>query len=202
MIFFDFDGVLIDSLKLWEQACEFSAKKLGFKGIFPQKPYAKLNPVAHKEIGKLLGFDALEFEKIADKYFLDHIHTLNFFDNIKELLKDLSLDFKLSVLSASNENLVQILLEKENILQYFTNLHCTSLIPKAQTLKNFKQKNSIMIGDCISDIEAALEANVYSIGVLWGWQDKNMLKKANILVKDTVELKNAIRNFYEIHSFN
>ncbi|MDX2331520.1 HAD family hydrolase [Campylobacter hepaticus] len=125
-----------------------------------------------------------------------------FFDNIKELLKDLSLDFKLSVLSASNENLVQILLEKENILQYFTNLHCTSLIPKAQTLKNFKQKNSIMIGDCISDIEAALEANVYSIGVLWGWQDKNMLKKANILVKDTIELKNAIRNFYEIHSFN
>ncbi|EJA3462780.1 hypothetical protein B11728_08030 [Campylobacter jejuni] len=114
----------------------------------------------------------------------------------------MSLDFKLSILSASNENLVRILLEKEQILKYFTNLHCTSSIPKAQTLKKFKQNHSIMIGDCISDIEAALEADVYSIGVLWGWQDKIMLEKANILVNNHAQLKNAIRSFYEIHPFN
>lgn len=46
-----------------------------------------------------------------------------------------------------------------------------------------------MIGDCISDIEAALEADVYSIGVLWGWQDKIMLEKANILVNNHAQLK-------------
>ncbi len=202
MLFFDYDGVLVDSLGLWEEACKYAAITMNFKGDFPVKPYAKLNPLAHKEIGKQLGLDSLVFERIADAYFLKHISCLKLFANTQEMLEQLYVKYDLCVMSASSEDIVSNSLSRFGILQYFKNLYCGSDIPKSTKLNQYKKSNSIMIGDSISDMQAAKTAHVYGIGVLWGWQEKEMLQDANILVKNHTELLKAIKDFYENHSNN
>lgn len=197
-IFFDFDGVLIDSLKLWENACQYAALTMGFKGAFPKHPYAKINPVSHKYIGESLGLDGAEFEKLADGYFLEHCEGLNFFEGTAGMLKSLSEEFELYILSASNEIIVKTLLENAGFLRYFQKLFCAG--NKAEILMKFKDARSIMIGDAISDVEAALRAEVFCIAVLWGWQDEEMLKQSQICVKNHEELEKQIRKFYENHS--
>ncbi len=200
MVFFDYDGVIVDSLWLWEQSCQEAAKLMNFKGGFPQKPYARLNPLNHKEIGKILGLEPLEFEQIADKHFLKHIHLIKMFNGTKELITELSRNYNLSIMSASSEEIVQQSLDFFEILPYFSNLYCGSSISKAEKLMQYKEAKSIMVGDSISDMEAAKTANVYGIGVLWGWQDALMLKNADILVENHEQLKKAIKDFYENHS--
>lgn len=200
MIFFDYDGVLVDSLWLWEEACKNAAKELGFSGEFPHKPYANLNPLAHKEIGSKLGLDLLLFERSADLYVLAHIDEITLFSDTEALLQELSQYDDLSVMSASHLSIVESSLQSLGVLKYFKALYCGSEVSKAQKLERYKDSTSVMIGDGISDMQAAKKAKVYGIGVLWGWQEAQMLQDADILVANHTELKNAIKDFYENHS--
>ena len=79
---------------------------------------------------------------------------------------------------------------------YFTEIYGGTEIPKKERLKEFRDKNAIMIGDSISDMEAAKSNGIYAIGALWGWQSKEMLKDADILVENHAELTEAIESYF------
>lgn len=171
---------------------------MNFQGIFPQNPYAKINPVSHKFIGESLGLDGVEFEKWADAYFLEHYRQLSFFEGTERILAALSEEFELYILSASSEIIVKNALENAGFLVYFRGLFCGQ--NKAEVLMRFGDGASVMIGDAISDVEAALRAGVFCIGVLWGWQDEEMLRQSSVCVKNHEELEFQIRKFYENHT--
>lgn len=202
MIFFDYDGVLANSLELWIQGCKYAAKKQGFLEELSKNPYAFINPVTSREVGKILGLDSLRFEEDASLFMNEHQKELKLFENTKTLLKNLSLEFELYVLSATREDIVKKSLNEFNVAKYFVQIYGGNDESKANKLKKYATKKAIMIGDSISDIEAAKLANVFSIGVLWGWQDESMLKSADILVKNHEELNLQIRKYFENNTHN
>lgn len=202
MIFFDYDGVLADSLSLWIQSCKFAASKQGFCGEIPANPYKNINPVTSREVGKNLGLESFSFEKDASLYFLEHQSNLKLFENTIPLLQNLKKNHELYIMSATPANIIKEALKRFEILGYFSEIYGGNEESKASKLKKYATKKAIMIGDSISDIEAAKLANVFSIGVLWGWQDENMLKNADILVKNHNELNLEIGKFYENHPHN
>lgn len=196
MIFFDYDGVLVDSLNLCIDSCKFAAKKLKFDGNFPKNPYIDLNPVTYIEIARRLNLDPKDFENIATKYVNDNINSLKLFKNTEETLDILSKNHTLFVLSSTKKEIVEKSLKNKGILKYFKEIYGGTEISKEERLKTYATQKAIMIGDSISDINAAKGANVYVIGVLWGWQDAKMLSQADILVKDHKELLKSINLYF------
>lgn len=202
MIFFDYDGVLVDSLKLWIDACKFAAKKQDFCGNFPTNPYASINPVTSQEVAKNLGLNCVDFEKDANLYILKNQHNLKLFENTTKLLETLSGEYELYIMSATKREIIKKALENFGISQYFIEIYGGSDDTKGNKLKKFATKKALMIGDSISDIQAAQIANIFSIGVLWGWQNNEMLSNANILVNNHEELILQIRKYFENNTYN
>lgn len=196
MIFFDYDGVLVDSLELCVKSCKFACKELKFDGKFPTNPYIDLNPVTYTEVAKRLNLDPVEFENLATKYVNDNLNCLKLFDGTKEILEILSKKYTLFVLSSTKKETVEKSLKNKEILKYFKEVYGGTEIPKKQRLQTHASKNSVMIGDTVSDMSAAKYAKVYAIGALWGWQDENMLKEADVLVKNHLELLKAIEEHF------
>ncbi|TLD97187.1 HAD family hydrolase [Helicobacter jaachi] len=127
--------------------------------------------------------------------FLFPVDSINLFAGSIDMLKRLNEQFRLCIISASEEQIVKSILQKHNALTYFAHLYCGNT-PKSETLKKYADKDSIMIGDGISDMQAAKIAQVYGIGVLWGWQDKDMLIESSVLVENHAQLLEAIFRFY------
>ncbi|QKF64196.1 HAD family hydrolase [Campylobacter corcagiensis] len=196
MIFFDYDGVLVDSLNLCISSCKFAAKKLNFKGNFPENPYLNLNPVTYHEVARRLNLDGNEFDRLATSYVNKNLNSLKLFKGAKETLEILSKKHTLFVISSTKKEVVQNSLKNKGILNYFKEIYGGTDISKQKRLEIYATKNSIMIGDSISDMNAAKGAGVYAIGALWGWQSADMLKDGDVLVKDYAELLEAIRAFY------
>lgn len=198
MIFFDYDGVLVDSLNLCINSCKFAADELDYSGEFPQNPYANLNPVTYHEVARRLGLDEIKFENLATKYLNENINTIKLFDGTTEILETLSKNYTLCVLSSTKKETIKQSLDNKGILEYFSEIYGGGEISKEARLKEKAPEKSIMIGDSISDMRAAKNAGIYAIGALWGWQDANMLKEANVLVKNHNELLKAINSYFSI----
>lgn len=196
MIFFDYDGVLVDSLDLCINSCKFAAKELKFSGKFPQNPYLNLNPVTYTQIAKNLNLDEVKFENLATSYVEENLHTLKLFENTKETLEILSKNHTLFVLSSTKKEVVEKSLKNKGILGYFKKIYGGTEISKKDRLINLATKYSIMIGDSISDMSAAKGAGVFAMGALWGWQSADMLKSADILVRNHNELLEAINGYF------
>ena len=65
---------------------------------------------------------------------------------------------------------------------------------KAMKKFNVSNSNTIMIGDTISDIGLGINANIKTIGVSWGYNNIDILKKAgaNYIVNNASELLSKI----------
>lgn len=195
MIFYDYDGVIVDSLDLCINSCRFAANKLGFKERL-ENPYENLNPVTYRAVARNLGLDESEFERLASDFVRENLGELRLFGGTKKSLETLSKSYELSILSSTNPLIIDKALRNLGIRECFKNIYGGTAISKYVKLKTYATKGSIMIGDTISDIEQSKEAGVYAIAVLWGWHDKERLKDANAFAKDQDELLQVIDDFY------
>ncbi|MCA9496148.1 MAG: HAD-IA family hydrolase [Nanoarchaeota archaeon] len=185
IIIFDFDGTLIDSYSLIVDCINQLAPKYGFRTLNPKE--LKNKPI--KEIILELNISKLKlfsFTKNVKKLLESKINETNFFPEIIEIIKTLSKDFQLAIISSSKKEIIDNLLERNNLNKYFDFVYSDSslfgksiVIEKAIKKYNLIKENIYYIGDEVRDIEAAKKTKIKSIAVTWGINSKELLVKSN-----------------------
>ena len=172
-ILFDMDGVIVDSKNAWLSSLNKTLKLFHFNRIsqklFNEKYWG--NDVHNTLIDLGLPDEALN---LINKFYLNHIDEVNIFPDVKKTLNQLN-NYKKAIITNTPKNHAYYLLKKFDIFNIF-NIIVTSddikvgkpnpeIIIKACELLNVKKNEVIIIGDTISDINAARAIGSTVIGI-------------------------------------
>jgi len=183
-LIFDFDGTICDSIPPsvdvtneiciemgYKKTSIKELKKLGIKGLI------KSRKIPLYKIPKIM---SIYRQKIVTIY--EHAQPFN---EIGHVLKELSGKHTLGILTSNKTEIVQKFLDRYN-LKYFDFIYSEkALFGKDKKLKKifskykFKKDETYYIGDETRDIEAAKRQELKTIGVTWGIESRQLLKKSN-----------------------
>lgn len=181
VVFWDFDGVLMDSNPV---------RDLGFKEVLKDYPLDEVEQlmIFHQANGGLSRYVKFRyfFEKIRGESLSDE-QLLIWADRFSQIMKQLLLDpkllieesidfvknnynqFAMHIVSGSDGNELRYLCNQLDISKYFISIH-GSPTPKKQLVGDLLKKhqysidNCILIGDSINDYEAAQENKLNFFG--------------------------------------
>lgn len=203
-VLFDLDGTLTDSAPGIINSVIFALKKYGIEVDDRKSLYRFVGPPLADSFENYYGFSKEKIEKTIE-YYHEYYREKGMFENLvydglENLLKTLK-DNNMTLIVATSKPQVfaQKILEHFNIAKYFTCIAGSNLdgtrSKKGEVIKYALEScgildlsEVIMIGDRKYDIIGAKQAGVTSIGVLYGYGDRNELEKAGAdFIADTVE---------------
>ncbi len=195
-LIFDFDGTICDSFELTLKiANEFLAK-------FNKKP---INALEFKTKGieeiikdyKLTKIQILIYIFKGRRELSKHISELSSFSNMTDVIKKLSKENTLAIVSSNSEKNIHTFLKLNKLDTYFKFIVSSpTLFNKAKKIEsaikkyNLMKNETIYIGDEVRDIKAAKKTGVKSAAVTWGFASKILLNKFNpdFLIDDPQKL--------------
>lgn len=209
-IFWDFDGTLVNTIKGTREVAIYALSKFGIEEhsqdlgkIFcgpPLKESFKKLGICDEQINKAISFyRQYQSENI--------IGTNEVYSGINEVLEELKRKGKVLIIAtAKYEETTIKILKHLNIYKYFDFVYGVTEKSERTTkkeilsyalnhLENMQIEECIMIGDRSSDIIAGKSNHMDTIGVLYGMDDKEMLKKAGatFLVNQPKEMMKIIK---------
>jgi len=193
VIFWDFDGVLMNSNKI---------RDLGFVKVLAEYPEEEVEELMkfHRKNGGLSRY-------VKFRYFFEEIRGRDITEKeikkwaekfsviMKELLIDSSLlidetiqyvkenhgDKKMHIVSGSDQNELRHICESLDIDKYFDSIH-GSPTPKNELVYNLLQKHHynlrecVLVGDSINDYEAAMENDIFFVG----YNSKHIVQRTSL----------------------
>lgn len=193
-ILFDLDGTLTDPAIGITNSVMYALEKYDIKVSDRSKLYKFIGPPLWESFEKYYGFSKEE-AKQAVEYYREYYRDKGIYENLvyedfEDLLKLLKASSKTLIVATSKpEVFAKQILEHFNIAKYFTfiaggNLDGTrvkkdEVISYALESCNILDKSKvIMIGDREHDIIGAKKNSIHSIGVLFGYGDREELENA------------------------
>lgn len=203
LLFLDWDGVLVDSLKiyyhLFRKLCqEYDrdfpiADELAFRAWY--RADWKINFLE-------LGFSEQEYLDFTEAYPADLSYSeAGYFPGIPELLRSLSESHRLVVVSTAPTLSITSHLEATGLLEHFLEVTGSDdgSTDKIARLAHLKEKHGgnhgIMVGDTELDIEAGKANHLLTVGVTYGWVTEDRIKQAapDYLVERPSELEPTLK---------
>ena len=211
-ILFDLDGTLIDSEQGITESFQYALSKYGITIKDRQELLQFIGPPLYHSFSVFCGFDA---EKAAEavEHYREYfgkvgVYLNRVYDGVEELLKKLKADGKILLLATSKYEYYAVkILEQLHFMQYFTfvagSLKDGSRGTKAEVISYVLEQQKIddlsqavMIGDRQHDIEGAKAVGIDTIGVLYGFGDREELSShgATYIAEDTKKIYQIIIN--------
>lgn len=202
-ILFDLDGTLTDSAVGITNSVIYALKKYDIKVDNRNELNKFVGPPLSDSFESYYGFSKEE-AKTAVEYYREYYREKGMFENlvydgIEDLLKTLKYNNKTLVVATSKPQVfAQQILEKFDIAKYFTYIAGSSLdgtrVKKDEVIQYALESCNItnlpkviMIGDREHDINGAKKVGINSIGVLYGYGDRDELEKAGAdFIVDTI----------------
>lgn len=210
-IFFDYDGTIHDSIKIYapsfRKAYDFLVKN----------KYAEKRDFTDDEISYWLGFSSKDMWKNFMPNLDENIRNeaskiigsemLNQLSLGKAVLYEGAIDvlkylknkgYDLVFISNCGLNYMEINRELFNLDDYFNEMVCSqeyNYIPKYEMLKKIKNKykdNMVIIGDRIQDIESGKKNNIHSIACKYGYGSTKELENADLMIDDIKDILNIL----------
>lgn len=207
-IFFDYDGTLHKSIKIYGPAFrkaytylvrqgladrrEWSDKEIGYwLGFNPQEMWKILMPdleeSTRKKCSQIIGEEMSKLtEKGKTELYEGALDTLKYLKGRGYSLVFIS-NCKLSYRDCHSKLF--------SLGDYFEELVCSeeyNFIPKYEILRDIKGKYSeemVIIGDRFQDIEAGKKNEIYTIGCSYGFSLGGELNESDLIIKNISELK-------------
>jgi len=180
-ILWDFDGVILDSMKIRTE---------GFLAIFSKFEKSKINQLInyHLENGGLSRyikikyfFEEIQLESIDQKTILSYADKFsiimrekltdknNLIKDTVEFIKFNHESYKFHIVSGSDQEELQYLCKELGITEYFESIHGsptpkTELVANVIRLNTYVKNKVCLIGDSINDYNAAKENNISFYG--------------------------------------
>ncbi len=209
-ILFDLDGTITNSGEGIVNSVIYALNKLGIAETDIKKLEKFIGPPLKDSFKEYYGMDS-ERQVMAVQYYREYYHVKGIYENrvydgVKELLQKLIEDGKIVILATSKPQIYA-----EQIIKYFdldklffyikgSNIDGSKtdkkeIIGEIISELNLKREESLMIGDRKFDIKGAKENEIDSIGVLYGYGNREELEneKADYIVYDTEEIYKIIK---------
>ena len=177
-IVFDLDGVLIDSEPLMRLAFAESYRRVIGPGPPPIESYLEHMGESFPRIMDKLGLPHTLWEPYRE-FCQENLSHVRFFPQAREMLElMLSLDLKLSILTGKDQARTLQILKHFEVEHVFSAVVASDQLIKPKPdpegilrvlqLLACPSDRAVMIGDSVSDILCAQQANVAAIAVTWG----------------------------------
>lgn len=215
LVIFDLDGVLVNSLPVMRLAFEAALREVVDPDI-NTATVEKLFGHYRQHLGK--GFlNIMEEINLPQTLFVPFRHHslylqhyVYLYPKVRSLIAGLQQYCQLSIVTGKDTARTLSLLKQLKIESYFDEVTGTDgkiagkpapdlLLHQMQVLKQ-SANNVIMIGDSVSDILAAQNADVTSCAALWGYTDSDQMKNKNpdYLASEPYELIAIIHKHFQL----
>ena len=200
IVLFDFDGVIVDSFDISYQAAskihpELTREKQ--KDLFNGNIYD-----AEGEMGEKNTSPANEV------FFAEYVPRL--FDlvpvrGMAEVIEELGEVYQLIVVSSTISSPIQGYLEKYDLARHFDwimggDVHKSKTVKIQMVLDQYKARpeDCVFVTDTLGDMREAAICQVSSIGVTWGFHERERLQKGNFfaLIDRVEEFIPAVQSFF------
>ena len=205
LLLFDFDGTVIDNSEGIFNCVRYAAEKYGYAAPEAETLRRFVGPPLYDSFMRFFGADHETALKLVDAYRERYrpIGTTEavLYHGIRKALSLLqTAGYTLAVCSGKPLEFVEKIAGLLEIKALFSGFYCTSLkdtglkksdyILRAMADFGMQKQDTVMIGDTKSDILAAKEAGVDSIGVTYGFAAPGELEAAgaDVFAKNTNEL--------------
>jgi len=176
-IFFDFDGVLMNSTELIFEILQ------GFLPDYTQEDFQKTFHTNVFEDEKFVSIFNDNYDELQ-KQFITKTTPEHFFPFAKKLINDLSKTHKLYIISGTETYNLKLYLDLIESTEKFTKILgsdiSTSKSERFEMLfsdENLSADDCLFITDSLGDIIEANEVGLKSIGVTWGVHEVGILEK-------------------------
>jgi phosphoglycolate phosphatase len=206
LLIFDWDGTLGDSSGFIVNSFRETAAELGLKEPTAEAVKATFGKKAAECLATLYP-DYHDIDAAADcfyKHYLKNIKEERLFDGAIELLLDLrDKGFKLALATNKRRQALTITLQQNNIQDLFIAMRCGDdefVKPNPEVLHSLirefdvSEKEAVMIGDTVVDMQVAKLANVDAIAACYGGTKKTdlILYSPVACIDNIQELKNIL----------
>lgn len=209
-IIFDLDGTLLNTLEGLKNSTNFALKKFNSPEITLEQTRSFVGNGVRKLIERAIpnGEQNPDFEKCLNT-FKEHYSKTMYqktvaYDGIEDMLTELKKrGVKTGVVSNKFDTAV-----KELCKNYFDGLIIVAIgespnvrkkpapdsVLKAMKILGAKPENTLYVGDSDVDIQTAKNTNLKSVGVTWGFRDRELLEEegADFIINTPCELLELI----------
>lgn len=211
IVLFDLDGTLTDSSEGIINSIRYMLKKLDLEIPDLATLQSFIGPPLGDSLERLYGLSAAESKaavEIYREYYADHgIHQLSVYSGITEMLEALYPDYVLAVATSKPEFFAKQIIENVGLTKFFTGIFGADLAGErsnktdviAYALRELQETSGVMIGDRKFDIAGAKANRLKSIGVLFGFGERQELMEAEAdqIVETVEELTEAIKKNFK-----
>ena len=182
VVLFDFDGVLVDSFEMsYQVALKFDP------GLTREQQREFFNGNVYEEVERSTGKSITEEDDRAFyKEYIPQLMDLSPIQDISRVLGELKNIYTLVVISSTISSPIAEYLSKYDLARYFDEimggeLDRSKVVKIKMTLKkyNITPKQAVFVTDTLGDMREATKCGVPSIGVIWGFHEKERLQKGN-----------------------
>ena len=186
LLLFDFDGVLIDSLEVYERAVTLCLEKIGKPIVKNRADFLNLFDENFYEAIVKRGIDLGEYME-ASKEIVARINydEMAPFYNLVPVLDKLKKDNVLAVISSNESQAIYTVLTRHQFNGYFKEVLGSDFmfskrgkIVHAMDRFQMERDSTFYIGDTAGDIKEAKMAGVRTVAVTWGWHSREKLEVA------------------------
>jgi phosphoglycolate phosphatase len=185
LLCFDYDGVFVDSLDdLLDKACR-AQRAVGVGRQPSREDFRTTRNLTFEQVGRDLGIPEEKLLEYGLRFFELQNGDDGFcqmFDGMAEVIRELSVKHTIVIITSSVRRTVERALEHyellENISFIFDGTQAGSKSEKiGRAVEEFSARldQTVMIGDCVSDIREGKMAGVRTIAVTWGFQSSRLL---------------------------
>ncbi len=188
-IFFDLDGVLVDTSAIIKKTCVEVSKRLGLMPPSEKKLKETINKPPRQILIELFSAHLNEARELYSYFWSKHIQDAQPFEGIPELLAGLQrTGLAIGTVTSRNGKDTSVLLNASRILHYMDDVvtwgHYRAAKPSPNcifiALERIRKKahGAAYLGDQPVDMMAAKRAGVLAIGASWGADDEVALTQA------------------------
>ena len=187
LFLFDFDGVLVDSLEVYERRVKLCLEKIGRPIVQSRNDFLELfDDNFYQGIIKK-GIDLAEFMNTSRSMpTKGEYEQMTPFAPIFPVLAELKKNNILTVVSSNISHVIHAILSKYGFNGCFREVMGADFGYSKEekilhALKSFQMEKgkTFYVGDTVGDIKEARMAGVKTVAITWGWHTKDKLETAN-----------------------
>ena len=210
IVLFDLDGTLTDSSEGILNSIRYMLEKKGLAISDTETLRSFIGPPLADSLKALYGISEAEAQEAVEsyrEYYADQgIKQLTVYPGVEKMLTDLSEDYSLAITTSKPEFFAEQVIENTGLTKYFTGIFGADLAgdrsKKADVIKyaleQLEGDTAVMVGDRKFDILGAKDNQLKSIGVLYGFGDRQELAEAgaDLLVEKALEIPLALQRLF------
>lgn len=192
-VIFDFDGTIADTSRGVYDSIIYALQSYGYEVPNDDVLASFLGPPLHASFMRATGCDDQTAEKLTAKYrelYTDNaMYRVRLFDGIKDMLVSLKENgVKMAIASSKPQHFFDKLLKHLEITEFFDAVCGASfddkentkeaIIDRALNLLKADKNKTLMVGDRCFDVDGAKQNGLKSLGVVFGYDYTEELKKA------------------------